>query len=66
VASTGWTLHSLCRAARKTGLRKPYDESFDAYESRAASALLDGSGHFAASEKYDAILFDEGHDFEPD
>ena len=58
--------HFLSWAARKTGLRKRDDESFDAYESRAAAALLGGAGHFAEAEKYDAILIDEGHDFEPD
>jgi hypothetical protein len=52
-------------AARKTGLRLRDDESFDVYESRAA-ALIGGAGHFAEAEKYDAILIDEGHDFEPD
>jgi len=57
---------ALCRAARMTGLRKRDDESFDAYEARATAALLGGAGHFAEAEKYDAILIDEGHDFEPE
>ena len=52
--------------ARKTGLRWRDDEPFDAYESRAVAALLGGAGHFAEAEKYDAILIDEGHDFESD
>jgi hypothetical protein len=30
------------------------------------AALLGGAGQFAEAEKYDAILIDEGHDFEPD
>jgi superfamily I DNA/RNA helicase len=58
------TFHSW--AAGKTGQRWRDDESFEAYESRLVASLLGGMGHFAESEKYDAILIDEGHDFEPD
>jgi hypothetical protein len=53
-------------AARLTGLRKRDDESFDDYGARVVAALLDGVGHFSDAEKYDAILIDEAHDFEPD
>ncbi len=53
-------------AARKTGLRKRDDESFEAFEGRMVAVLLGGIEHFAESEKYDAILIDEAHDFDPD
>lgn len=53
-------------AARRTGMRKRDDEAFDAYEARVVAALLGGVEHFSDAEKYDAILIDEGHDFEPD
>ncbi len=58
------TFHSW--AAGLTGQKWRDDESFVAYEDRLVSSLLGGTGHFADSEKYDAILIDEGHDFEPD
>ncbi len=53
-------------AARLTGLRKRADESFDDYGARLVAAWLDGVGHFSDAEKYDAVLIDEAHDFEPD
>jgi hypothetical protein len=53
-------------AARLTGLRKRDDEAFDDYGARVVAALLDGVGHFSDAEKYDAVLIDEAHDFEPD
>jgi len=53
-------------AARKTGLRKRDDEAFDAYESRVVAAMLGAADHWTEADKYDAILVDEGHDFEPD
>jgi UvrD-like helicase C-terminal domain/AAA domain/Nuclease-related domain len=53
-------------AARLTGLRKREDESFDDYGARVVATLLDGAPHVADAEKYDAILIDEAHDFEPD
>jgi hypothetical protein len=53
-------------AARKTGLRKREDESFPDYEARMVSALLAGLAQFSEAEKYDVVLIDEGHDFEPD
>ena len=53
-------------AARKTGLRLRDDESFEQYGARVVAAMLGGLGHFADAEKYDAILIDEAHDFEPD
>ena len=52
--------------ARKTGLRSRDDESFEDYGARVVAALLGGLEHFADAEKYDAILIDEAHDFEPD
>jgi hypothetical protein len=53
-------------AARWTGLRKRDDEPFDAYGARLVAALLDGVRHVSDAEKYDAVLIDEAHDFEPD
>jgi superfamily I DNA/RNA helicase len=53
-------------AARLTGLRKGSEESFEDYESRMVATLLEGIGHIDESAKYDAILIDEAHDFEPD
>ncbi|SIO61375.1 Superfamily I DNA and RNA helicases [Singulisphaera sp. GP187] len=52
--------------ARKTGLRKRQEESFDDYERRLVDAMLRGADHWTEAEKYDAILIDEAHDFEPD
>jgi hypothetical protein len=52
--------------ARRTGLRLRDNESFDDYGARAVAAFLGGLAHFAEAEKYDAILIDEAHDFEPD
>jgi superfamily I DNA/RNA helicase len=53
-------------AARKTGLWKKDDESFEDYEKRVVASLLGGLDQFAETDKYDAILIDEAHDFEPD
>jgi UvrD-like helicase C-terminal domain/AAA domain/Nuclease-related domain len=53
-------------AARLTGLRKRDDEPFEDYGARLVAALLDGVRHFSNAEKYDAVLIDEAHDFEPD
>jgi hypothetical protein len=53
-------------AARRTGLRMRDGESFEGYEARVVAALLGGLGQFGESEKYDAVLIDEAHDFEPD
>jgi hypothetical protein len=53
-------------AARLTGLRKRDDEPFDDYGTRVVAALLDGVRLFSDAEKYDAVLIDEAHDFEPD
>ncbi|CAN5800191.1 NERD domain-containing protein/DEAD/DEAH box helicase [soil metagenome] len=53
-------------AARKTGLRLRDDEPFDDYEARVVGAMLRGLDQYPDSEKYDAILIDEGHDFAPD
>jgi len=53
-------------AARRTGLRKRDDEPFNDYERRVVKALLRGLDVFPESDMYDAILIDEGHDFEPE
>ena len=53
-------------AARKTGLRKREDESFDDYEGRVVETMLGAADHWTEADRYDAILIDEGHDFEPD
>jgi hypothetical protein len=53
-------------AARLTGLRKGDEESFDAYEGRLVAALRAGIAQMPETEKYDAILVDEGHDFAAD
>ncbi len=53
-------------AARKTGLRKHDDETFDNYEQRMVGAMRRGIEHYADADKYDAILIDEGQDFAPE
>ncbi len=53
-------------ACALTGLRKRVDEPFEDYGARLVAALLDGVRHFSDAEKYDAVLIDEAHDFEPD
>lgn len=53
-------------ASRTTGLQKMPDESFGAYEGRLIEQLgrtLEGG---LAATKYDAILIDEAHDFQPE
>lgn len=52
--------------ARRTGLRKGEAESFEDYERRMIGTMLRGAEHWTEAEKYDAILIDEAHDFEPD
>jgi hypothetical protein len=53
-------------AVRKTGLYRKDDEPFDDFEARVVTAFLRGLDQFGDGEKYDAILIDEAHDFEPD
>ena len=57
------TFHSW--AGRVTGLRRRRDEPFEAYERRLLAAML-GDGAWPEAERYDAVLIDEAHDFEPD
>ncbi len=57
------TFHSW--AARKTGQRKLERESFEDYEQRVIRLILQEASRFGESEKYDAILIDEAHDFHP-
>ena len=58
--------HFLSWAARRTGLRKRDDEPFDGYERRVVDTMLRCPDVWPEADKYDAILIDEGHDFEPD
>lgn len=57
------TFHSW--AGRVAGLRRRRDEPFESYERRLVAALL-GAGAWPEAERYDAVLIDEAHDFEPD
>jgi len=57
------TFHSW--AISKTGLRQ-LNETFEDFESRVIASLLVEADHGTESDKYDAILIDEAHDFEPD
>jgi Nuclease-related domain/AAA domain len=57
------TFHSW--ASRKTGLRSRGNEPFESYEKRLVGALLSANG-WSEAERYDAILIDEAHDFDPD
>ncbi len=41
-------------------------ENFEDYERRMIGTMLRGAEHWTEAEKYDAILIDEAHDFEPD
>ena len=52
-------------AGRVTGLRRRRDEPFESYERRLVAAML-GAGAWPEAERYDAMLIDEAHDFEPD
>lgn len=52
-------------ASQRTGLRSHDGEPFEAYEKRLVGALL-SSGGWSDVERYDAILIDEAHDFDPD
>jgi superfamily I DNA/RNA helicase len=58
--------HFLSWAARRTGLRKRDDEPFDDYERRVVGTMLRCPDVWPEADRYDAILIDEGHDFEPD
>jgi hypothetical protein len=53
-------------AARWAASSKELDESFDDYEARLVRTILQAAPHVSEAEKYDAILIDEAHDFEPD
>jgi hypothetical protein len=57
------TFHSW--AARRTGLSSYINEPFEAYEKRMVNSLLSAQG-WSDAERYDAILIDEAHDFDPD
>jgi hypothetical protein len=57
------TFHSW--AHQRTGLRKRGNEPFESYGKRLVGALLSANG-WSEAERYDAILIDEAHDFDPD
>jgi hypothetical protein len=52
--------------ATKTKLRKRPEEPWDEFQARMVGAMLRDPSLWPESERYDAILIDEGHDFEPD
>jgi UvrD-like helicase C-terminal domain/AAA domain len=58
------TFHSW--AARKTRMWNKDYGSFEDYEKRLVTSLLEGIDQFAESDKYDAMLIDEAQDFQPE
>lgn len=52
--------------SRLTGLRKRDDEGWDAFQSRMTSAVLNSPDRWSDADRYDAVLIDEAHDFQPD
>jgi hypothetical protein len=53
-------------ATARTGLRRDGNEPFEAYEKRLVARLAETVGQLDEAKKYDTILIDEAHDFEPD
>lgn len=52
--------------ARLTSLRKNKDEEWNPFRARMISAVLNSPEMWSDADRYDAILIDEAHDFEPD
>ncbi len=50
----------------RTRLRKPAEETWEAFRGRMVDAILRAPELWPDSERYDAVLIDEAHDFEPD
>lgn len=51
---------------RLTGLRKKRDEEWGSFRSRMIAAVTSTPGLWTDADRYDAILIDEAHDFEPE
>ncbi len=50
----------------KTRLRKQDEETWEAFRGRMVDAILRAPELWPQSDRYDAVLIDEAHDFEPD